>query len=149
MKSIDQGYDIVTFDFRGLGETRMPYKAVSEDDPTLAQLDFDHAYVNPVSSVLADYVYNALLTGRPYFLQMIEDAEIANRFARVKLQATEVSVSSDSDSYGLASAISDALPEVKLLPQAGGQAFRWSQIVEQKQELWPIQFLLPGGAYIH
>jgi len=149
VKNIDQGYDIVTFDFRGLGETRMPYKAVSEDDPTLAQLDFDHAYVNPVSSVLADYVYNALLTGRPYFLQMIEDAEIANRFARVKLQATEVSVSSDSDSYGLASAISDALPQVKLLPQAGGQAFRWSQIVEQKQELWPIQFLLPGGAYIH
>jgi len=127
----------------------MPYKAVSEDDPTLAQLDFDHAYVNPVSSVLADYVYNALLTGRPYFLQMIEDAEIANRFARVKLQATEVSVSSDSDSYGLASAISDALPQVKLLPQAAGEAFRWSQIVEQKQELWPIQFLLPGGAYIH
>ena len=81
VKDIDQGYDIVTFDFRGLGETRMPYKAVSEDDPTLAHLDFDHAYVNPVSSVLADYVYNALLTGRPYFLQMIEDAEIANRFA--------------------------------------------------------------------
>lgn len=149
VKNIDQGYDIVTFDFRGLGETRMPYKAVSEDDPTLARLDFDHAYVNPVSSVLADYVYNALLTGRPYFLQMIEDAEIANRFARVKLQATEVSVSSDSDSYGLASAISDALPEVKLLPQAGGEAIHWSQIVEQKQELWPIQFLLPGGAYIH
>ncbi len=58
-------------------------------------------------------------------------------------------MSSDSDSYGLASAISDALPEVKLLPQAGGEAIQWSQIVEQKQELWPIQFLLPGGAYIH
>ena len=149
MKNIDLGYDIVTFDFRGLGETRMPYKAVSEDDPTLAQLDFDHAYVNPISSVLADYVYNSLLTGRPYFLQMIEDAEIAKRFANVKLQAPEVSVSSDSESYGLASAIAKALPQVKLLPQAGGEVIKWSELVEQKQELWPIQLLLPGGAYIH
>jgi hypothetical protein len=149
VKNINLGYDIVTFDFRGLGETRMPYKAVSEDDPTLAQLDFDHAYVNPVSSVLADYVYNSLLTGRPYFLQMIEDAEIARRFANVKLQSAEVSVSSDSETYGLASVISEVLPEVKVLPQTGGEAIKWSQIVEQKQELWPIQFLLPGGAYIH
>jgi hypothetical protein len=149
VKNIDLGFDIVTFDFRGLGETRMPYKAVSEDDPTLAQLDFDHAYVNPVSGVLADYVYNSLLTGRPYFLQMIEDAEIAERFAHAKLRATEVSVSSDSESYGLASAITEALPEVKLLPQTGGELIKWSALVEQKQELWPIQFLLPGGAYIH
>jgi hypothetical protein len=26
---------------------------------------------------------------------------------------------------------------------------RWSDIVNQKTELWPIQYLLPGGAYIH
>jgi hypothetical protein len=149
MKSIERGYDIVTFDFRGLGETRMPYKAISEDDPSLAKLDFDHAYVNSLSSVLADYVYNSLLTGRPYFLQMIEDAEIAKRFANVKLQAKEVSVGSDSESYGLAWSINEALPEVKLLPQTGGEVIKWSEIVEQKQELWPIQFLLPGGAYVH
>ena len=58
-------------------------------------------------------------------------------------------MSSDRDSYGLASAISEALPEVKLLPQTGGEAIHWSELVEKKQELWPIQFLLPGGAYIH
>ena len=87
VKYLDAGFDIVTFDFRGLGETRMPYKAVSEDDPSFAQLDFDRAYVNPLSSVLADYVYNSLLTGRPYFFQMIEDAEIAVRFSRLKLHA--------------------------------------------------------------
>ena len=29
------GHDIVTFDFRGLGETRMSYTAVSPDDPLL------------------------------------------------------------------------------------------------------------------
>jgi len=27
--------------------------------------------------------------------------------------------------------------------------FEWSEIVDQKTEVWPIQFLLPGGAYIH
>jgi hypothetical protein len=26
---------------------------------------------------------------------------------------------------------------------------KWSELVEQKQELWPIQYLMPGGAYIH
>jgi len=26
---------------------------------------------------------------------------------------------------------------------------KWSEIVEQKKESWPIQYLLPGGAYIH
>ena len=81
-KLLADGYDVVTFDGRGLGETRMRYRAVSEDDPTLVAGDFDTAYVSPLSSVLADYVYNTLLTGRPYLLQMIEDVEIAARFAR-------------------------------------------------------------------
>src|SRR5882724_5545434 len=79
-KYLGGGYDIISFDPRGLGETRMPYKAVSPDDPALAQLDTEHAYVNPLSGVLSDYVYNSLLTGRPYFLQMIDDAAIAMRF---------------------------------------------------------------------
>jgi pimeloyl-ACP methyl ester carboxylesterase len=148
-KNLDLGYDIVTFDFRGLGETRMLYKAVSEDDPSLAQLDFDRAYLNPVSSVLADYVYNSLLTGRPYFLQMMEDAEIAAKFCRVILQAKELFVGSDGESYILASAISEAFPGTKLQPPPGAQSVKWSDLVERKLELWPIQFLLPGGAYIH
>src|SRR5207247_10437033 len=52
-KYLDAGYDVVSIDPRGLGETRMPYKALSEDDPALAQMDFDHAYVSPLSGVLA------------------------------------------------------------------------------------------------
>src|SRR6202045_3680017 len=74
--------DIVSVDPRGLGETRMPYKAESPDDPALAQMDLGHAYINPLSGVLAGYVYNSILTGRPYFLQMIEDVEIAGRFLK-------------------------------------------------------------------
>jgi len=26
---------------------------------------------------------------------------------------------------------------------------KWSDLVEEKRELWSIQDLLPGGAYIH
>jgi len=149
VKFLDAGFDIVTFDFRGLGETRMPYKAVSEDDPSLAQLDFDHAYVNPISGVLADYVYNSLLTGRPYFLQMIEDAEITARFCRTELHATDLVLTSDREDYILADAIATTLPGIKLLPQPGDKLIRWSDFVEQGRELWPIQYLLPGGAFIH
>jgi hypothetical protein len=148
-KYLDAGFDIVTFDFRGLGETRMPYKAVSEDDPSFAQLDFDRAYVNPLSSVLADYVYNSLLTGRPYFLQMIEDAEIAIRFSRLKLHAVDFSVASDEEGFTLASAIAETLPAVKQIPDPGVQIMKWSDLVIQRREQWPIQYLLPGGAYIH
>jgi len=142
------GYDIISLDPRGLGETRMAYKAVSEDDPSLAQRSFDEAYVNPLSSVLADYVYNSLLIGRPYFLQMIEDVEIAGRFAKMKVGAGQFFIVGESDASPLAAAAAEALPSLKLLEQSEHMV-SWSQLVDQKRELWPIQDLLPGGAYIH
>ena len=142
-------YDIISFDFRALGETRMPYKAVSPDDPLMAQLNFDQAYVSPLSGVLAGYVYNALLTGRPYFLQMIEDAEIAGRFVQEKLGSQVAAVTAADDGYGLAKEISETLPGIKLLSRPGGQALSWTAIVREKRETWPIQYLFPGGAYIH
>jgi pimeloyl-ACP methyl ester carboxylesterase len=149
-KYIDEGYDIVSFDPRGLGETRMPYKAVSPDDPALAQLDFDHAYISPISGVLADYVYNSLLTGRPYFLQMIEDVEIAARFTSAKLApSSELTIIGTGDASMLATAVSETLPQIKLVSPPGGQSLKWSELVDQKSELWPIQDLFPGGAYVH
>jgi cephalosporin-C deacetylase-like acetyl esterase len=57
-KYVEDGYTVLSFDPRGLGETRMPFKAVSPDDPALAHLDFNQAYVSPLSSVLAGYQYN-------------------------------------------------------------------------------------------
>ena len=149
MKYLDAGYDIVSFDSRGLGETRMPYKAASPDDPSLARLDFEEAYVSPISGVLGDYVYNSILTGRPYFLQMIEDAEIATRFVQSKIDPRAmISVAGTANANTLATAISEALPRVKLL-STEGQIIKWSELVNRKTELWPIQYLLPGGAYIH
>jgi hypothetical protein len=147
---LDAGYDIVSIDPRGLGETRMRYKTVSEDDPTLAQVDLDHAYVSPVSGVLADYVYNSLLTGRPYFLQMIEDAEIATRFVHAKVDAyAEVTVTGVGNAHSFAIAVSETLPGIRLLCQPDAQIVKWSDLVNQERELWPIEYLLPGGAYVH
>src|SRR6266496_2579655 len=110
-KYLDGGYDIVSVDPRGLGETRMPYKAASPDDPSLANLDFDRAYVSPISGVLADYVYNSILTGRAYFLQMIEDVEIAARFSRARINPNpRIIIAGAAGARRLASAASDVLP---------------------------------------
>ncbi len=147
-KYVDEGYDIVSFDFRGLGEDRMPYKVKSADDPKLAPAEFDQAYVSPLSGVLANYVYNSILTGRPYFLQLIEDADIAARFAREKLKAERVSVTAPADAHTLAYSIAEAIPSITLLPQQTSRLIKWSELVDQKREVWPIQYLLPGGAYV-
>jgi hypothetical protein len=143
-----QGYQIVTFDFRGTGEDRMMYQAGTPNDPPLQGEEFERAYTSPLSGVLANYVYNTLLTGRPYFLQLIEDAEIVTRFAREKLKAGEVQIHGAGEAQALAETIADVVPETKLLPAPGGKVIRWSEIVQQEQELWPIHYLLPGGAYI-
>jgi len=147
---LDAGYDIVSIDPRGLGETRMPYKAISPDDPALAQLDFDQAYESPLSSVLADYVYNSLLTGRPYFLQLIEDAEIATRFVSAKIDPhAKIAVAGMGNAQTLARAVAETLLNVKLLDGQAGKAINWSELVNENDEQWPIAYTLPVGAYIH
>src|SRR6267154_3784198 len=145
-KRLQSGYDIVTFDFRGLGETRM---ALTPDNTNPGELDFDHAYSNSLSGALANYVYNSLLIGRPYFFEMIEDAEIARRFTTAALQRQVSLVTSPDNRYTLAAAIAEVLPGIKLLSEPDVSPLKWSDLVERKQEMWPIQLLLPGGAYIH
>jgi len=142
------GHDIITFDFRGLGETRMPYTAISPDDPLLGKLDFDHAYLNQISGVFSNYVYNSLLSGRPYFYQMIDDAEVAARFAEEKLGAKVTGVVAPGEAYTLAAAIAETMPGVKAVRGPDSVLLSWSQLVEEKREVWPIWFLVPGGAYI-
>jgi len=145
---VADGYDVVSFDGRASGETRMRYTAMSIDDPSLAQQEFDRAYTSPLSGVLADYVYNSLLTGRPYLLQLIEDTEIAARFARVHLQATDMAITADGDAYTLAHDAAGVLRGLRLLPSANGRVLSWSVLVAQQQETWPVQYVFPGGAYI-
>ncbi len=142
-----EGHEIVSFDPRGLGETRMRYKAASIDDPALAPADEESAYASPLSGVLANHVYNAQLLGRPYLLEMIEDVEIAVRFARAQLGAREVAVDAPGDARLLARAVAAALPDVALVrPAAAEEAFDWREAVASLRETWPIHYLVPGGA---
>ncbi|PYP42206.1 MAG: hypothetical protein DMD43_03705 [Gemmatimonadetes bacterium] len=143
---VESGDEVLSFDLRGTGETRMRYKAQSIDDPELAAMDEARAYASPISGVLANYVYNSLLTGRPYFLEMIEDAEIVARFARQKLGAHRLAVRGRGDAQALAEAVAEVLPEVERDSSPGAAVFDWSEAVERMRETWPIQYLLPGGA---
>jgi hypothetical protein len=144
---ISEGHEVVSFDPRALGETRMRYKAASIDDPALAPADEEAAYASPLSGVLANHVYNAQLLGRPYLFEMIEDVEIASRFARVRLGAREVAIDAPGDARLLARAVAAALPDVALVVSAGGEpAFSWREAVDALRETWPIHYLVPGGA---
>jgi len=149
---IDGGYEVFSFDFRGLGETRMNYRATSPDDPSLARGDFDQAYVTPLSSVMADYVYNSILTGRPYFLQMMDDIKIAELFIRSKSTNSSKQpaiVAADFQSYSLASRFKEIDPSTMILPApAPGPPLDWQALVAEHREQWPIVFLMPSGALI-
>jgi hypothetical protein len=143
-----QGWEVVSFDARGLGENRMQYKAVSVDDPALAPPSEEEAYASPISGVLANHVYNALLTGRPYFLELIEDAEIAARFARERLGASRVAVSGRGPARTWAAAVARAVPGIEAGPGTDASALDWAGLVDGQKETWPIHQLLPGGAYV-
>ena len=143
-----EGWSVVTFDARALGENRMRYKAASIDDPELTKLDEPAAYVSPISGVLANHAYNALLTGRPYFLELIEDAEIAARFARSQLGAARVAVSGRGPARTWAAAVARTVPGIETGPETDASALDWAALVEGLRGDWPIHQLLPDGAYI-
>ncbi|MBP1633996.1 MAG: Alpha/beta hydrolase family protein [Acidobacteria bacterium] len=147
-KHLDAGFDVVSFDLRGTGETRMRYRAASSDDPTLAPADEAAAYADPLSGVLANHVYNALLTGRPYFLEMLEDVEIAARFSRVQLGAGRVVAAGRGEAGLLARSAGQVLRGVEWLPAPGVPVFSWPEAVESLSEDWPIQYLFPAGALL-
>lgn len=149
LRHLEQGRDVVTLDPRGLGETRMRYRATSIDDPDLAPADEAEAYASPLSGVLANYAYNALLLGRPYLFDVIEDVEIAARFSRAHLGAREVQVSGRGEAAVIAAAAADVLDKVEAVPAPGesaGSLEWWAQTLESGRETWPIHLLLPGGA---
>jgi hypothetical protein len=141
-----EGHEVVSFDPRGLGETRMRYKATSIDDPAIAPPDEEAAYARPLSGVLANHVYNAQLLGRPYLLEMIEDVEIVSRFARAQLGAREMAIDAPGEARLLARAVGAALPDIAVvLPASPEPSFSWKEAVETLRETWPIHYLVPGG----
>lgn len=152
-KLLSDGYEVFSFDFRGMGEARMNYRARSPDDPELVQGDFDDAYVSPLSSVLAGYVYNSLLIGRPYFLQMMDDLKIAELFIRSQdtqshLSRRPLAIAASGDAYSLANRFTEIDREVTILPTKSAPIVDWSNLVTKGQEQWPIVFLMPSGALL-
>jgi Acetyl xylan esterase (AXE1) len=152
-KLLSDGYEVFSFDFRGLGETRMNYRARSSDDPELVQGDFDDAYISPLSSVLAGHVYNSLLLGRPYFLQMMDDLKIAELFIRSQdtqshLSRRPLAIAASGDTYGLANRFSEIDREATILPTKSAPILDWSNLVTNGEEQWPIAFLMPSGALL-
>jgi Acetyl xylan esterase (AXE1) len=144
---LHDGYQVYSFDFRGLGESRMNYRARSEDDPQLLKQDFDQAYADPLSGVLADYVYNSLLTGRPYFLQLMDDLKIAALFIRSQSdRALPIKIAAVNDAHSLAARFTEIDPDIQLLPDDHAPSFDWAELVKQQQEQWPIVYVLPFGA---
>jgi len=148
---IGDGYEVFSFDFRGLGETRMNYRTDSADAPSPAQEHFDEAYVDPLGSVLGDYVYNSLLTGRPYFLQLMDDLKIAELFVRNRdphqpVQPLTLAVSGEA--YSLAIRFQELDPQVTMLTPDSAPILNWSALVAHGQEQWPIALLMPSGATI-
>jgi hypothetical protein len=78
---------------------------------------------------------------------VIEDVEIAARFARARLGAREVAIDTPVDARLLGRAVAAALPDVALVrPAAAEAAFDWEEAVESLRETWPIHYLVPGGA---
>jgi hypothetical protein len=148
---LDAGREVVTFDPRGLGETRMLYRAASIDDPDLAPKSEEEAYASPLSGVLANHVYNDQLDGRPYLFDLVEDVEIVARFARQRLGAREVLVSGRGEAAVVATAAASALDGVEAVAAPGealGTLDWWRKTLDSGRETWPIHLLLRGGAAV-
>lgn len=150
---LGDGYDVYSFDFRGLGETRMNYRARSSDDPDLVQGDSEQAYKSPLSGVLAAYVYNSLLTGRPYFLQLMDDMKIVELFinhskVQAHLPKQPITLAATGEAYYLAARFQQIERGLTILPKSQTPMPDWSTLVENCEEIWPIAFLMPGGALL-
>ncbi len=146
---ISEGYEVFSFDFRGLGESRMNFRVDPSDVSSPAQGNFEEAYVNPLGSVLADYVNNSLLTGRPYFLQLMDDLKIAELFARDRdphLPGQALALAASGEAYTLAIRFQEVDPQVTILTPASAPILDWSRLAAQGQEQWPIALLMPSGA---
>ncbi|MGD0481717.1 MAG: acetylxylan esterase [Terracidiphilus sp.] len=149
VKLLNDGYEVFSFDFRGMGETSMKFRVDSSS--ASSPNSFDEAYVDPLNSVMADHVYNSLLTGRPYFLQMMDDLKIVELFIRSlnsRFPREPLTLAATGEAYSLAVRFREVDPEVSILKQESAPVLNWSALVAQGQEQWPIAFLMPSGALI-
>lgn len=144
VKQLDAGFDVVSFDLRGTGESRIAYK-VNSELPEPKVTDERLIYAFPTGSVLANHVYNAQLIGRPYLVEALEDVEIVTRFVQRQLGVSNVSVSGRGEADLLSRAAAQVF-NLTHVEAADAVAIDLKDVVDQKRELWPIHYLVPGGA---
>jgi dienelactone hydrolase len=145
VKQLDAGFEVVSFDLRGTGESRIAYK-VNSELPEPKPTDEREIYAFPTGSVLANHVYNAQLLGRPYLLDALEDVEIVTRFVQRQLGAPSVAVSGRGEADLLSRAAAQVF-NLTHVAAADAVTMEWAEVVEQGRELWPIQYMVPGGAH--
>jgi len=63
-------------------------------------------------------------------------------------KSSSIVIVAEGDASTLAAGAAETLPSLKVLSQSK-RSVSWSELVNEKRELWPIQDLLPGAAYIH
>ena len=75
-------------------------------------------------------------------------AAVAKRFAEERLELRVAGVAAPGQAFTVAAAIAETTPGVKLVRESDSVQLQWRELVEKKEEAWPIEFLMPGGAYI-
>ncbi len=145
-RALAAGSDVLSFDLPGTGETRMPYDVATH--PYIEALKGDQRHDHQLASVMANHVYNGLLTGRPYLVDAIEAVAVVRDFAAHHLRPTTVSVTATGSSALLAAAAAAVVPDLALDLPADAALFDAGHAVTTAREVWPIQYLIPGGAYV-
>jgi hypothetical protein len=79
---------------------------------------------------------------------MAEDIEIVTRFIRLQLNVKEIKITATREATMLAREVVEIFPDIKPKRKEDIEGITWSEIINQKRELWPIQYLLPGGGFI-
>jgi hypothetical protein len=143
---LDAGADVISFDLLGAGETRMPYDVATH--PYIEAMDETVRHDHPLASVMGNHVYNGLLTGRPYLVDALRAVDVVRTFAASHLGAAALAVTGPGPSATLAAAAATVLPALSLEIAPDAVPFDWRQAVTTSRELWPIQYLVRGGAYI-
>jgi len=111
----------------------MQYTAVSPDDPSLGKLDRTRVREFDLG-VLANYGYNSLLRRATLFFPASMTSQIAAQFSKLKLGRCQLP-SQLTVTVTLCGSIAEIFPAIKLVPNPSRKAMKWSEIVENKQEL--------------
>lgn len=80
---------------------------------------------------------------------MVDDGGITTRFVPEKPGMTDVSVTAPDRAFTVAAAIAETVSGVQLEESPSAKRLSRFELVNVEREVWPIEDLLPNGAYVH